>query len=160
MILAARRNVKIASADPIPRAGWRIQARLGYERRQYAPLARFSKPTIAQVQGYCIMGGLILATACDLIVAADDAKFCDRMRWHGAHVQYASLPWEIGFRKAKEYLFTGDWIAAADALRLGLVNRVVPRAQLAEETMALAARIACRILCTAPGQVLSQSDAG
>jgi enoyl-CoA hydratase len=103
----------------------------------------FPKPTIAQVQGYCIMGGLILATACDLIVAADDAKFCDRtVRWHGAHVQYASLPWEIGFRKAKEYLFTGDWIAAAEALRLGLVNRVVPRAQLAEETMALAERIA------------------
>lgn len=103
----------------------------------------FPKPTIAQVQGYCIMGGLILATACDLIVAADDAKFCDRtVRWGGAHVQYASLAWEIGFRKAKEYLFTGDWIAAEEALRLGLVNRVVPRDKLEEETMTLAQRIA------------------
>jgi enoyl-CoA hydratase len=103
----------------------------------------FPKPTIAQVQGYCIMGGLILATACDLIVAADDAKFCDRtVRWGGAHVQYASLAWEIGFRKAKEYLFTGDWITAEEALRLGLINRVVPSGKLAEETMALAQRIA------------------
>ena len=103
----------------------------------------FPKPTIAQVQGYCIMGGVILATACNLIVAADDARFCDRtVRWGGAHVQYASLAWEIGFRKVKEYLFTGDWITAEDALRLGLVNKVVPGAKLAEETMALAQRVA------------------
>ena len=103
----------------------------------------FPKPTIAQVQGYCIMGGVILATACDLIVAAEDAKFCDRtVRWGGPHVQYASLAWEIGFRKAKEYLFTGDWITAQEALELGLVNRVVPREQLEKETMELAQRIA------------------
>ena len=102
----------------------------------------FPKPTIAQVQGYCIMGGLILATACDLIVASEDAKFSDRtVRWGGPHVQYASLPWEIGFRKAKEYLFTGDWINADEAKRLGLVNRVVPRDKLEEETMALAQHI-------------------
>lgn len=102
----------------------------------------FPKPTIAQVQGYCIMGGLILATACDLIIASEDAQFCDRtVRWGGPHVQYASLPWEVGFRKAKEYLFTGDWIDAHEAERLGLVNRVVPRDALDEETMALAQRI-------------------
>lgn len=103
----------------------------------------FPKPTIAQVQGVCIMGGLILATSCDLIVASDDARFSDRtIRWGGPHVQYASLPWEVGFRKAKEYLFTGDWIDAEEAARLGLVNRVVPRDTLEEETMSLAKRIA------------------
>ena len=103
----------------------------------------FPKPTIAQVQGYCIMGGLILATACDLIVASEDAKFADRtVRWGGPHVQYFSMPWEIGVRKAKEHLFTGDWITAEEGLRLGLVNRVVPRERLEEETMALAQRIA------------------
>ena len=103
----------------------------------------FPKPTIAQVQGYCIMGGLILATSCDLIVASEDARFSDRtVRWGGPHVQYASLPWEIGVRKAKEYLFTGDWIDAHEAERLGLVNRVVPSEKLEEETMALAQRIA------------------
>ena len=103
----------------------------------------FPKPTIARVQGYCIMGGVILASACDLIVASDDARFCDRtVRWGGAHVQYASLPWEIGFRKAKEYLFTGDWMTAAEAERLGFVNRVVPRERLVEETLTLAKRVA------------------
>lgn len=101
------------------------------------------KPTIAQVQGYCIMGGLMLASTCDLIVASEDAKFADRaLRWGSAHVQYLSLPWDVGPRKAKEYLFTGDYITAQEALRLGLVNRVVPRERLEEETMALAERIA------------------
>jgi enoyl-CoA hydratase len=103
----------------------------------------FPKPTIAQVQGYCIMGGIILATACDLIVASDDARFSDRtVRWGGPHVQYSSLPWEIGFRRAKEYLFTGDWISADEAERIGLVNKVVSREDLETETMNLAERIA------------------
>ena len=103
----------------------------------------FPKPTIAQVQGVCIMGGLMLATSCDLIVAADNARFADRtVRWGGPHVQYSTLPWEIGVRRAKEALFTGDWIEAEEALKLGMVNRVVPLEKLEEETMALAQRIA------------------
>jgi enoyl-CoA hydratase len=89
------------------------------------------------------MGGIILATACDLIVASDDARFSDRtVRWGGPHVQYSSLPWEIGFRRAKEYLFTGDWISAVEAERIGLVNKVVSREDLESETMNLAERIA------------------
>ena len=101
------------------------------------------KVTIAQVQGYCIMGGLMLATVCDLIVASEDAKFCDReVRQGGPHIAYASLPWEIGPRKAKEYPFTGDWVTAAEAQRLGLVNHVVPKKNLDAETMAWAQRIA------------------
>jgi len=74
------------------------------------------KPTIAQVQGYCIMGGMMIASACDLIVASDDAQFADRaVKWGGAHVQYFSMPWDLGPRKAKEYLFTGDFMSAAQA---------------------------------------------
>ena len=74
------------------------------------------KPTIAQVQGYCIMGGMMIASACDLIVASDDAQFADRaVKWGGAHVQYFSMPWDLGPRKAKEYLFTGEFISAAEA---------------------------------------------
>ncbi|HJQ57423.1 MAG TPA: enoyl-CoA hydratase [Vineibacter sp.] len=101
------------------------------------------KPTIAQVQGYCIMGGLMLASCCDLIVAADDALFADRaVRWGGAHVQYFSMPWDLGPRKTKEYLFTGEFFTAAQAEAMGLVNRVVPRAALEDETLDLAKRIA------------------
>jgi enoyl-CoA hydratase len=103
------------------------------------------KPTIAQVQGYCIMGGMMIASACDLIIASDDALFADRaVKWGGAHVQYFSMPWDLGPRKAKEYLFTGEFIGAAEAEKLGLVNRVVPRARLEEETMKLAQQIAER----------------
>ena len=101
------------------------------------------KPTIAQVQGYCIMGGLMLASCCDLIIAAEDALFADRaVRWGGSHVQYFTMPWDLGPRKAKEYLFTGDYIDAATARELGLVNRVVPREALADATLELAQRIA------------------
>jgi enoyl-CoA hydratase len=101
------------------------------------------KPTIAQVQGYCIMGGLMLASCCDLIIAAEDALFADRaVRWGGSHVQYFTMPWDLGPRKAKEYLFTGDYVDAHTALELGLVNRVVKREALAEATLELAQRIA------------------
>jgi len=101
------------------------------------------KPTIAQVQGYCIMGGLMLASCCDLIIAAEDALFADRaVRWGGSHVQYFTMPWDLGPRKAKEYLFTGDYVDAHTALDLGLVNRVVEREKLAEATLELAQRIA------------------
>lgn len=103
------------------------------------------KPTIAQVQGYCIMGGMMIASACDLIVASDDALFADRaVRWGGAHVQYFSMPWELGPRKAKEFLFTGEFFTAQQAADWGLVNRVVPRKQLEAETMKLARQIAER----------------
>ncbi|MBV8394328.1 MAG: enoyl-CoA hydratase [Alphaproteobacteria bacterium] len=103
------------------------------------------KPTIAQVQGYCIMGGMMIASACDLIIASEDAQFADRaVKWGGGHVQYFAMPWDLGPRKAKEYLFTGAFIAAAEAERLGLVNRVVPRERLEQETMKLAQEIAER----------------
>ena len=101
------------------------------------------KPTIAEVQGACIMGGLMLASCCDLIVASEDAVFADRtVMWGGAHVQYFSMPWDIGARKTKEFLFTAGFITAAEAHRLGLVNKVVARDALTSETMTLARTIA------------------
>jgi enoyl-CoA hydratase len=101
------------------------------------------KPTIAMVHGACIAGGLMLAWVCDLIVAADDAFFADpvvRMGIPG--VEYFAHPWVLGPRAAKEFLFTGDRFDARRALELGMVNRVVPRAELAAETRAIAGRIA------------------
>ena len=101
------------------------------------------KPTIAAVQGYCIMGGFMLATMCDIIIASEDAKFADMaVRMGGAAVEYFSHPWELGVRKCKELLFTGDYIDAQEAWRLGMVNRVVPCERLEEETMNLANKIA------------------
>jgi enoyl-CoA hydratase len=103
----------------------------------------FPKPTIAAVQGSCIAAGLMLACMCDLIVAADDAVFQNPvLRMTGAGVELLVEPWELGVRKAKEFLFTGDKIDAAEAWRLGLVNKVVPAAELMQAARALAERIA------------------
>ena len=91
----------------------------------------FRKPTIAAVQGSCVAAGLMLAAMCDLIVAADDAEFSNPvLRLTGAGVELLVEPWELGIRKAKEFLLTGDTIDAQEAWRLGLVNRVVPRDEL------------------------------
>jgi len=101
------------------------------------------KPTIAQVQGYCIMGGLMIASACDLIVASEDAQFADRaVGWGGGHVQYFSMPWDLGPRKTKELLFTSAFLSAAQAEQIGLVNRVVKREALEAATLELARKIA------------------
>jgi enoyl-CoA hydratase len=103
----------------------------------------FRKPTIAAVQGSCVAAGLMLAAMCDLIVAADDAVFSNPvLRLTGAGVELLVEPWELGIRKAKEFLFTGDTIDAQEAWRLGLVNRVVPREELETKTRELADRVA------------------
>ncbi len=102
-----------------------------------------SKPTIAAVQGKCLAGGLMLAWACDLIVASDDASFCDPVVAMGVcGVEWFVHPWELGARKAKEFLFTAEAWSAEEAWRLGMVNRVVPRGALAGEVLALAVNIA------------------
>jgi enoyl-CoA hydratase len=94
------------------------------------------KPTIAGVQGFCIFGGWMVASAMDIIYAADDAMFL------GANFQYFSIPWDVPPRKAKEFLYESRFLDAPEALELGLVNKVVPRASLDEEVMTYARRIA------------------
>lgn len=102
-----------------------------------------SKITIAQVHGKCIAGGLALAWACDLIVASDDAVFSDPTLDMGVMgVEYFMHPYELGWRKAKEFLLTGEPLGAKQALELGMVNRVVPREDLETSVQELAARIA------------------
>jgi enoyl-CoA hydratase len=101
------------------------------------------KPTIAQVHSYCLAGGTDLMLACDLAVAADDSFFGYVDVRFGSGVVSMFLPWVVGMRTAKELLFTGeDRIPAAEALRMGLVNRVVPRASLDDATLDLANQIA------------------
>lgn len=94
------------------------------------------KPTIAAVQGLCIYGGWMVASAMDLIVAADDARFLP------AHFQYFSVPWELGPRQTKELLWKAEFLTAEQAHDLGFVNHVVPRAELDEFTDELAGQIA------------------
>jgi enoyl-CoA hydratase len=101
------------------------------------------KPTIAMVQGACVAGGLMLAWVCDLVVASDDAFFADpvvRMGIPG--VEYFAHPFALPARVAKEMLFLGERMPAERAYQVGMVNRVVPREKLREETLAAAKRIA------------------
>ncbi len=103
----------------------------------------FRKPTIAAVQGACSAAGLMLACMCDLIVAADDARFSNPvLRMSGVGVELLVEPWELGPRKAKEFLFCASEFGAADAERYGLVNRVVARDSLAAATREMAEQVA------------------
>jgi len=109
------------------------------ERWRNAP-----KPVVAAVQGSVISGGLMLAWMADIIVCADDARFRDNtgsdMGVPG--VEFFNHPFELGVRRAKQFLFTGGWLSAQAALSAGMVNEVVPRAQLQDRALELAAEIA------------------
>jgi enoyl-CoA hydratase len=104
------------------------------------------KITVAAVHGPVFAAGLMLAWACDLIVAADDTVFADVVgtRLGMCGLEYFGHPWEFGPRKAKELLLTGDSIDADEAHRLGMVSKVFPREELEESTLAFARRIAGR----------------
>ncbi len=117
-----------------------------YEKRRWVDgwlyVRDLGKPTIAQVQGYVIMGGFMLVAMCDLVVASEDAKFSDRaIRTGGCGAEVFFHPWQLGMRKCKEFLFTGDYMDAQEAWRIGFVNKVVPKEKLEEETLNLAKRI-------------------
>jgi enoyl-CoA hydratase len=101
------------------------------------------KPTIAQVHGACIAGGLMLAWVCDLIIASDDAFFQDPVLQMGfPGVEYFAHAHELNPRIAKEFLFLGERMSSERAYQMGMVNRVVPRADLEAEAARVAARIA------------------
>lgn len=122
------------------------EGRMGVEKEMFLGLCErwrnIPKVTIAQVQGKAISGGLMLIWPCDLIVAAEDALFADNTAAIGvAGAEFFHHPWEVGVRKAKEMLFTSDFLNAGDAHRLGMVNHVVPNDQLEAFTLALAGRI-------------------
>ncbi len=96
----------------------------------------FPKPTVAMVEGYCIYAGWMLAAAMDVVFAAEDAEFL------GGFVEYNTIPWDIGVRRAKELCFESRFISAEEAARYGFVNRVLPKADLERETYAWARRVA------------------
>jgi enoyl-CoA hydratase len=101
------------------------------------------KPTIAAVHGYCLGSSMELALACDLTIAAEDCRFGEPEVKFGSGIVALLLPWLTGPKAAKYLLLTGDdRVSAAEALTLGLVNRVVPAASLFDEAVALAGRIA------------------
>lgn len=144
---SSREFPPVHPVGPYDREG--VEGYLAYESEVYLAMCwrwrNLPKPTIAAAQGKTIAGGLMLLWVCDLIVAADDALFADPTVAMGVNgVEYFAHPWELGPRKAKELLFTGDWLTADEAHRCGMVNHVVPRDELAGFTLALATRIASK----------------
>lgn len=117
-----------------------VEKNFGYSWEQFVDMSLrwrdIPKPTIAQVHGWCIFGGWIIASSMDLVVASEDARFLTNL------LQYFTLPWDVGARKAKEILFDNRPIGAHEAQELGFVNHVWPREQLEGRTLELANRIA------------------
>lgn len=94
------------------------------------------KPTIAMVEGYCIFAGWMMAACVDIVFAAKDALFLPAL------LEYFSLPYDIGTRKAKELMFESRFLTADEAMQCGFVNRVLDPADLQRETVNYALRVA------------------
>jgi enoyl-CoA hydratase len=128
-------------ARPMGRDAWRQIL-----DKDFSIVTRFwhlKKPTIAAVQGYCLAGGCELALCCDITIAAEDAIFGEPELKFGAGIVVMILPWLVGPKRAKDIILTGaDHIAASEAARIGLINRVVPNDQVESSALALARHIA------------------
>ncbi|MGE8318673.1 MAG: enoyl-CoA hydratase [Comamonas sp.] len=142
---SAGHDLKQAQAE---RANFTVEERWAYEELRYFDYSLkiwdFPKPTIAQVQGACVAGGFMIANMCDLVVASESAYFSDPVghTLGAAATEVLIHPWVMGARKAKELLFTGAKLSAQEAKEIGMVNRVVADADLADATLALAQQIA------------------
>jgi enoyl-CoA hydratase/carnithine racemase len=145
------RAVVLAAAGPVFSAGHdfadMVERDLDGMRRLLArctelmlTIQRLSQPVVARVQGIATAAGCQLVASCDLAVAAEEAQFATpggRGGWF-CTTPMVAVARAVGRKRALEMLFTGDPIDARTALAWGLVNRVVPREQLAAETEALA----------------------
>ena len=134
-------------------SGWKsddwegVEAYFCREKEVYEGYCRrwrdLAKPTVAAVQGKVIAGGLMLIWPMDIVIASEDATFQDNTMFMGIPgVEYFAHVWELGLRKAKEFLLTGAPLTAAEAMAAGMVNRVVPREDLEEAALAMARSIA------------------
>ncbi|WP_321957035.1 p-hydroxycinnamoyl CoA hydratase/lyase [Burkholderia cenocepacia] len=113
-------------------------------RWQWQLLRMYSKPTIAMVNGWCFGGGFSPLVACDLAIAADEAVFgLSEINWGipPGNLVSKAMADTVGHREALYYVMTGDTFTGQQAAKMGLVNKSVPRAQLREETRALAAKL-------------------
>ncbi|MFC2041571.1 enoyl-CoA hydratase/isomerase family protein [Chloroflexota bacterium] len=121
-----------------------VSARKGLALNVIQSIENLNKPVIAAVKGYCLTGALELATACDLIVASENAVFGDtHARWGFTPTWGGSqrLPRIVGAMKAKEMVFTCDMLTAKEAQQIGLVNKVTAPEKLDETVHELASKI-------------------
>lgn len=128
-----------------PRGAEAIRRNFRGAQRVILGLQRLEKPAIAQIHGPCVGAGWDLASACDIRYGSDECRFMVAFiriglfpGWGGTWL----MPRIMGVAKAAEYLFTGDFLGAEEAFRIGVLNRVVPLDKLEEETNTLARKIA------------------
>ncbi|MDF2956076.1 MAG: Enoyl-CoA hydratase/carnithine racemase [Candidatus Alkanophagales archaeon MCA70_species_2] len=126
----------------MPEEIWQFERKKDFERMLH--VWNCEKPTVAAVNGYAIAAGFILASMCDIVIAAENAKFgMPVVRLvAAADAEVSFLPWLVGVRKAKELLFLGEMFDAKEAERIGLVNKVVPPDRVLEEAKEVAKKIA------------------
>ncbi|MFP6741968.1 MAG: enoyl-CoA hydratase-related protein [Alphaproteobacteria bacterium] len=129
-------NPMILGETGVVEGRWRLNHDLQYT---YAPW-RCSKPVIAMISGYCLASALELAQMCDMRYASDDSRFGVIETRFAAGVVTLAMPWVI-VQRCRELIYTGDVIPADEAFRLGLVNRVFPKADLEAEVMKIAKRM-------------------
>ncbi len=101
-----------------------------------------AKPVIAQVHGYCLAGGTELATSCDLVYVAEDAKIGYPVVRSMSPPDNQFFPWIVGMRNAMEMMLTGDAISGSDAVEYGFANRAYPIEELEDAVLAIAEKIA------------------
>lgn len=130
----------LSEEQPADAWGWREV--LAEDVEATLAIWRCPKPVIAQVHGYALAGGLELAMACDLVVAAEDAQVGEPEIRFGSAPVTLLMPYLVGQKKTRELLFTGDLVDGVEAARIGLVNRAVPADRLEAEVDALADRLA------------------
>jgi enoyl-CoA hydratase/carnithine racemase len=145
---SAGHDLKEAVANPEYRANLETaEGRLWQEAdlfvRPVEALRDLRVPTVARVQGHCLAAALMLIGAVDLVVAAEDAVFASRVTrdMGAADVELPSLAWALGERRAKQLLWTSAALSACDAQALGLVNWVVPEAELDAKVAEVAASL-------------------
>ncbi|MDA0978560.1 MAG: enoyl-CoA hydratase-related protein, partial [Proteobacteria bacterium] len=101
-----------------------------------------AKPVIAQVHGYCLAGGTELATSCDLVYVAEDAKIGYPVVRSMSPPDNQFFPWIVGMRRAMEMMLTGEAISGSDAVEYGFANRAFPEDQLEAEVLKMAEKVA------------------
>jgi enoyl-CoA hydratase len=129
-------------SEAAPTEAWAWREVLAQDVAATLAIWRCPKPIVAAVHGYCLAGGLELAMACDLVIAADDAQLGEPEIRFGSAPVTLLMPWLVGQKKTRELLLTGDLVGADEAERIGLVNRVVPAERLRDEVDALADKLA------------------
>jgi len=134
-------DLKESISDPIIEVGKR-RSNTEKELSSWQKVWNAKKPVIAEVQGYCIGGGLHLAFMCDMIIASEDAKFGEPELGFSYVPDILIEPWKLPMNKARELLYLGEFMTAQELHSYGVVNKVVPLASLEEETMKVAEKIA------------------